>query len=887
MGRYSTTEPVHLAVKRRDTARNDLDDIRNFFAVQCAILRGDAEVTLHNASSVSFEMRNKLRRTHGPDKNHTAPEEYKFYYVGDRTLRDDLTDDRVRKVFPNKKFQGFTPEFIKILGAGGFGAATLWRIHFEGGVTRNVVIKISVSDGFDADEERFWHMRYGGSRHTVQLFDLAKYASMTRDTFKYKNPRAPLKYAEGSIFEDKVVNGIILEHMNRGDLVSVLRKASSHLPCFPNRVLWGIWTCLIKGAAAVAFQPTFAEKNQIFEQEMEQAKAENRLGAFFKDLEKEEIAHDVHFDLEESNILIGDDYKHPTQPVFKLHDFGGFSHMMSENWDTWDEEEYWRNRKPTKMTRLTPEQIHQDWDELSINVPREEGTGRFSGDNLTQGNPIAGRFGAWTNIFIIAKTMEAVMTFLYVAHPFTSKPYTTLDGTTQAKTYGWRLNKPKYANIDLELRDIVCQCLFERPIDRPGIVSLLRAINRRHQRGFEETGEDVKKFWHDFFSPEAAMPVPQQDNDRNVGRAVKFGLRERLAAFKKRRDVQGIRKDAQPGRAFGQAIGQAMRRVVRGQPQRDPQAAQPTPQTPEAQFIVSDSPDRARPREFRGDRLQNWMEDNRRVAGIPAQGLPGSETAANPARQRHRDAPHQAPAALQNLPPGAGHQAPRLRNAPLNPANLQPPKFDASNAPNRQPPPAPRPQPRVFPWDAQYRPQTQTNANRGQHHQPPATQIPRPATQQQGRGGAPLNPAHGQRQQGDDTGGDVDESSIGGFLRVGTVRPDKPKSKRKHTTAEEVPLDGDEDRNPRKHRRKRAKGHHETARSSKPSGAAVANPVETPQPAQPVKSVRFKNKQEVTIQVKIVRVGHRADVAATASGDSKPGGSFETVRRQAQPRARA
>lgn len=58
---------------------------------------------------------------------------------------------------------------------------------------------------------------------------------------------------------------------------------------------------MVKGAATVAYQPTFKEQNRVFEQEMEQAKAEGKLEAFFRKLEKEKIAHDIHLDLEESN----------------------------------------------------------------------------------------------------------------------------------------------------------------------------------------------------------------------------------------------------------------------------------------------------------------------------------------------------------------------------------------------------------------------------------------------------------------------------------------------------------------------------------------------------------------------------------------------------------
>lgn len=83
--------------------------------------------------------------------------------------------------------------------------------------------------------------------------------------------------------------------------------------------------------------------------------------------------------------------------------------------------------------------------------------------------------------------MEATITGLFTAHPMTCVEYTTLDGTTQANTYGWRLNRPDFHSTDPELRDILCQCLFERPIDRPEVLSLLRKIESRKQRPFKQT----------------------------------------------------------------------------------------------------------------------------------------------------------------------------------------------------------------------------------------------------------------------------------------------------------------------------------------------------------------------------------------------------------------
>lgn len=91
-------------------------------------------------------------------------------------------------------------------------------------------------------------------------------------------------------------------------------------------------------------------------------------------------------------------------PVLKIHDFGEFSYDMREAWQSWDARKYWKRRSPCKMNRVSPEQIHQGWDELSTNSPDLEDN--FRGDNLLQGFPITGRYGMWTSIHLVARAVS-------------------------------------------------------------------------------------------------------------------------------------------------------------------------------------------------------------------------------------------------------------------------------------------------------------------------------------------------------------------------------------------------------------------------------------------------------------------------------------------------
>ncbi|KAH7133281.1 hypothetical protein B0J13DRAFT_97652 [Dactylonectria estremocensis] len=503
---YEESEPEgwSLAVHARLSRKHQFEDDRNKRAVECALLRGDDEVVLTNTWTVPENPR--LRYVFPRDEHQSHP-----YVVGFKNVRSHLdkgtSEDEIRARL-DKEWKGFRLEFLKILGTGGYGAGTLWKVHFEGGLTKEVVIKVPKRPQDYSDDEMAWHRRYQGSRHTVQIVDLVGLATDAREAFKARRPGMPCQYDRGSDFIPDESTGMPLEFLSRGDLFGIMKRASAKkLKRFPDKALWGIWECFVKGAAAMAYQPEFKKSGRVFETEMEEAEANGNLEQFFENLETYRVSHDVHLDLEESNILAGEDTNHPEQPAFKMHDFGLFSHAMDDAWGRKDESFYWNRRKPTKMTRLTPEQVHQDWDTLRNHLPGRKATERFEGPDLARGNAIAGRYGAWTNVFILAKTMEAVVTFLYIAHPFTSKEYVTLDGERRGLTYGWRLNGPKFDKVDPELRDILCECLFERPIDRPHILDLLRGIEARKKRSFPEQPGDVKWMWHGLFSPVAPEPV--------------------------------------------------------------------------------------------------------------------------------------------------------------------------------------------------------------------------------------------------------------------------------------------------------------------------------------------------------------------------------------------
>ncbi|KAF4465190.1 hypothetical protein FALBO_7959 [Fusarium albosuccineum] len=565
-------QPKDIEVTTRYVPWDALEDRRNKSAVQSAILRGDTHVTLHNKEYIPDEWWWWDIREAGPgfQLDKSAVLEYQHFPVDHK--RPDVADAEAKRGLANMQWKGFMLQFIKVLAAGGFGYVSLWRVWFEDGSSKKVVIKKGVGIQFEAEQEARFHLRYAGAEHTSQVVDLFDEAMKIRADFVRENPLLPLKYRDGAEFDSTHMNLIVFEFLEHGDLNGILTKAAHKWSRFPDRVLWGIWECLVRGVAAFAYTPPFRSLNREFETELRQAEAEGRLEKFLRDLERVEISHDVHLDLEEFNILAGRNAHHPHQPVFKLHDLGAFSWIMNECWGEFMEKDYWRMRTPCKIHRVTPEQVHQEWDDLQTDVPYLEEGKRFAGEDCTQGCEVAGRFGIWTDIFLIAKVMESVITFNYQSYPFNAQAYQALDGLSEGKTYAWRLDNPAYASIAADLRDIVCQCQYELPGERPSIISLLRGIEARKQKGFTQTSDEVATFWDAFTRPSKPEPEPWREPE-TVGDALQQAMDDDIIpmVFRPSQATQRPRAPTQqgneyPGRFYAQPVqggfrnGPALRR---------------------------------------------------------------------------------------------------------------------------------------------------------------------------------------------------------------------------------------------------------------------------------------------------------------------------------------
>lgn len=90
----------------------------------------------------------------------------------------------------------------------------------------------------------------------------------------------------------------------------------------------------------------------------------------------------------------------------------------------------------------------------------------------------------------------------------TTMNYTAQDRRCTGGSYGWRICRQDHAYIEAELLDLVMQCQYEKPANRPQLAYLLRKICDRKHRGFQELDHETRSFWDDFWARTKTSPVP-------------------------------------------------------------------------------------------------------------------------------------------------------------------------------------------------------------------------------------------------------------------------------------------------------------------------------------------------------------------------------------------
>lgn len=105
--------------------------------------------------------------------------------------------------------------------------------------------------------------------------------------------------------------------------------------------------------------------------------------------------------------------------------------------------------------------------------------------------------------------MESVITKSWCSHPMTTMKYEAGDKRCFGDSYAWRLCRPEYDYIEPELLDLIAQCQFEKPRDRPSLSYLLEHVCGRKHHGFEESDNETRSFWDEFWACTRTNPDGQ------------------------------------------------------------------------------------------------------------------------------------------------------------------------------------------------------------------------------------------------------------------------------------------------------------------------------------------------------------------------------------------
>jgi hypothetical protein len=185
------------------------------------------------------------------------------------------------------------------------------------------------------------------------------------------------------------------------------------------------------------------------------------------------------------------------------------------------------------LTDDIQEQASKDWDRMMF--PSPDGDWKFTSEELEHGSKIAGRYGSWSNVFIIGRTvgfppsplpdsgliasrtrtkhrsqMQGIISRMIHELPFIPKKV----DPDPVPTYGWGImhrkrgkkEAPLRPEDNVQLRHIVAQCMYERPAHRPSIINLLRQVMQARLAGQMRLDHDTKKFWSKALGPPPPLP---------------------------------------------------------------------------------------------------------------------------------------------------------------------------------------------------------------------------------------------------------------------------------------------------------------------------------------------------------------------------------------------
>ncbi|KAI2614890.1 kinase-like domain-containing protein [Hypoxylon sp. NC1633] len=402
---------------------------------------------------------------------------------------------RAQTIF-GKTVEGFgRMKYRRVLGWGGFGVVLLWSVlDSEGDHIRDVATKFHFSDGRDwglqgAQNELTYLRRYRGHEHIVQLVDLWGHVNFTDGHQFYNNPET----------DPAIIVMEVLEKCSAINLIERVAEARDYnrgfphgppqpkLEFIPNRVLWRLFRCLVRGIIGMAYPRLITLGDETVWRETVD--------------ENVEPLREIHFDIDFQNVLCGDmshpfeDEEHSKAPILKLADFG-----LADKYD------------PASMSTYTTN-VFIDRGKFTHSAPEQRDPRIAIAQSDYLGHPL--------NVWGVGVLM---FNFMTLCHPdndswtFLNMPLQDQNGeVTRIDTWGWCLLANEaglptpFEDYDPLLCHLVARCMAHLPSQRPDLGQLLAVIEdaiRQTDSGTDSPnlarsqteGDDLLvKFYTDYF----------------------------------------------------------------------------------------------------------------------------------------------------------------------------------------------------------------------------------------------------------------------------------------------------------------------------------------------------------------------------------------------------
>ncbi|KAI1139266.1 kinase-like protein [Hypoxylon sp. FL0543] len=512
-----------------------------------------------------------------------------------KTTDKGLNTAKIRLAKAKKYFRG-SPKFVyqKPLGYGGLGLA----LHYRFDNSQDIVIKLGLKH-FESDtirEEERMTRKLLRAAHSIQVIDPPSIGVYVLDKYVPRpnyldssdeeedssgdesvTERRPAKKPRRDVPQEELVakrerkakqreawdrdraartrtrkDFMLLEYAPGGSINSLIHKLKKATPegqttIIPNRVLWEIWLCLVRACVGMKYPP-----RKFHPSRPKPSAPENKQQDLIETVpplsKRWRAKNIVHFDIDPSNIFIGNLEKppgdipptagkrkydtafsdrekteHQLVPRFKLADFGLAREIKPHKINAY----YFALRHQGKVDYLAPEQFCADWDW----IPPDR-----TGAEVSE-QDIAGNYGPHTNVWGMAMTMWNIITQLDAPKPpqpqvpegiivpphVEGQPEPNIDAIIRAEIADPKISYCPllmdggfYNYIDVDLRRTIYECMYHNPTHRPRIEGLLAQARQKVKQTFPNEPDNAVQDWTNrfFFNAETETETETKDDKK-------------------------------------------------------------------------------------------------------------------------------------------------------------------------------------------------------------------------------------------------------------------------------------------------------------------------------------------------------------------------------------